>query len=106
MRRGWVLLAAILAGCGAGDPAASKLAEGQQAEVFGKLGWASLYMERGPETGGPTLTNATRVQVLDDKEADELSGHPARSVRVVVLDGEHKGKAGTVLRENLRPVAK
>lgn len=123
--RRWAVLAVALtlSGCGGAppDPAADRLTPGQIA-IVAKGAKSSAWLHFKSEDiqpFGASLNIGTEVQCDSDKKKASMASADAgerdpneavevdhRQVRVIVMDGEHKGRIGTIRRCDIKPVAK
>lgn len=112
LRRAALFLIVIACACSGvkPDPSKDRFAPGDMliaSDADG--GKTSMYCDNEPgrakgETAFYFLNPGTSAQCQADEAEANVNdkGHDIRSVFVVVMDGEHKGKAGRVNRMNLR----
>jgi hypothetical protein len=108
MRSRWTaVLLLIVAGCS--DPAIVVLTAGKAVKLKPDPQDTAIPI-MVPATGefGPTMKDVwvpleTRVEVVEDKEAEPPISPQRRLVRVRVVGGEHDGLEGQVSRRHLRP---
>lgn len=115
-----VLLAA--AGCGGSDPASRRLEPGEPV-VFvsaGSLQSAPVY--HGPDPGRGKSRDSYQVELGAKGQVESDAASPImlvppgsasgakksdfRMVRVLILEGEYKGRVGDTFRNSLRPAPK
>jgi hypothetical protein len=92
-----------LAGCAAqapADPENDRLETGQVAALFSGQSDNVPLMRSDKMEMVPV---GTRVEIVDDSAPEPEKEH--RKTMVSVREGPHKGKAGRVFRDSLRPVA-
>jgi hypothetical protein len=98
-----VAMLATLAGCAAeapADPENDRLDTGQFASLFsGQSDHVPLLRSEKMEM----VPVGTRVEIVDDSAPEPEKEH--RKTMVTVREGPHKGMAGRVFRDSLRPVA-
>lgn len=93
----------LAAGCvGWDDPAGGRLATGSEAITHDAKSSVVLNDRPSFRDGGWVMVPVgTRVRVVDDPEERDS---PNRIVRVMVLEGENRGRSGYLFRENLRAI--
>jgi hypothetical protein len=52
------------------------------------------------------ISVGTKVRVIEDADGARMESSGLRRVRVLPLEGEREGLPGTIIRKNLRPIAK
>lgn len=99
------LVSVVVAGCSAPtaapDPKTSLLSPGQEVVAYAadtKDSQVNAFDIEGYGVGGATL--GSKLRVAND---DGPAGY-SRQVRVMFLEGEHKGRTGFIYRSDLRPI--